>query len=97
MKTKVGIVTLKKNHELGQLLETCVKSKLMVFKGKKNNSTIGNDRQKVKTCTNTRRKTEVFNYGFDYIQLHFEVENVTSNYKMFFSTQNDVFNCLPNC
>ncbi len=27
-------------------------------------------------------------------QLHFEVENVTSNYKMFFSTQNDVFNCL---
>jgi hypothetical protein len=28
-------------------------------------------------------------------QLHFEVENVASNYKMFFSTQNDVFNCLP--
>ncbi len=28
-------------------------------------------------------------------QLHFEVENVPSNYKMFFSTQNDVFNCLP--
>ncbi len=28
-------------------------------------------------------------------QLHFEAENVTSNYKMFFSTQNVVFNCLP--
>jgi len=28
-------------------------------------------------------------------QLHFEVENVTSNCKMFFSTQNDVFNYLP--
>jgi len=28
-------------------------------------------------------------------QLHFEVENITSNCKMFFSTQNDVFNCLP--
>jgi hypothetical protein len=28
-------------------------------------------------------------------QLHFEVENVTSNCKMVFSTQNDVFNCLP--
>jgi len=27
-------------------------------------------------------------------QLHFEVKNVTSNCKMFFSTQNDVFNCL---
>jgi hypothetical protein len=27
-------------------------------------------------------------------QLHFEVENVTSNYKMFFSTQNDIFNYL---
>jgi hypothetical protein len=28
-------------------------------------------------------------------QLHFEVENVNSNYKMFFSTQNDGFNFLP--
>jgi hypothetical protein len=28
-------------------------------------------------------------------QLHFEVENITSNCKMFFSTQNDVLNCLP--
>jgi hypothetical protein len=28
-------------------------------------------------------------------QLHFEVENVTSNYKMFFSIQNGVFNYLP--
>ncbi len=27
-------------------------------------------------------------------QLYFEVENVTSNYKMFFLTQNDVFNYL---
>jgi hypothetical protein len=27
-------------------------------------------------------------------QLHFGVENVISNYKMFFSTQNDVFNYL---
>ncbi len=96
MKTKVGIMTLNLFfHELGQLLETCVKSKLMVFKGKKQPN-IDNDCQKVKTCTNTRRKPRVFNNCFDCIQLHFEVENVTFNYKMFFSTQNDVFNCLPN-
>jgi hypothetical protein len=46
-----------------------------------------------------RKKIEIFNYGFDYIsttfQLHFEVKNVISNYKIFFSTQNDIFNCLP--
>jgi hypothetical protein len=28
-------------------------------------------------------------------QLHFELENITSNCKMFLSTQNDGFNCLP--
>jgi hypothetical protein len=27
-------------------------------------------------------------------QLHFELENVISSCKMFFSTQNDIFNCL---
>jgi len=43
----------------------------------------------------TRRKLEVFNYGFDYVSTTFEVENITSNCKMFFSTQNDVFNYLP--
>jgi hypothetical protein len=28
-------------------------------------------------------------------ELCFEVENVISNYKMFFSIQNDILNCLP--
>jgi hypothetical protein len=28
-------------------------------------------------------------------QLRFEVGNVISNYKMFFSTQNNIFNYLP--
>ncbi len=28
-------------------------------------------------------------------QLHFEVENIISNYRMFFPTQNDFFNYLP--
>jgi hypothetical protein len=28
-------------------------------------------------------------------ELSFKIESVISNYKMFFSIQNDIFNCLP--
>jgi hypothetical protein len=42
-------------HELGQLLETRVKPKLMVFKEKKQPN-IGNNCQKVKTCTTLGEK-----------------------------------------
>jgi hypothetical protein len=46
-------------------------------------------------CIYIKKKIKVFNYGFDYVSLHFEVENITSNCKMFFSTQNAVLYYLP--
>jgi hypothetical protein len=68
-------------------LEACAKSKLMVFKKKKDPTLAHAQTLGQKLGFSTMVST--------LFQLHFEVENVISNCKMFFSTQNDVFNYLP--